>query len=583
MGSLDEIPSPKRLKVSSAESERLSNDSFLLALSSPSGDPMASHLPSQEKEDIIGPKGIIRRTELVRTIASALYSLGYEKTGRTLEEESKLYLRSSMANLFRKQVLDGNWNESVTTLHELDLVDENVLKDASFRIFEHKFFELLEKNRTVDALNTLRTEITPLTINKKRVHELSGCLVFSSQHALQEAQHPGIGTANSRLKLLEKLQKLLPTTFMIPEGRLECLVEQALILQRDGCKFHNPLDNTLSLYTDHQCRKDQIPSRTIQILQAHHGEVWFLQFSNHGKYLASSSSDKSAVIWEVHEDGHLSQKHTLSGHENAVAMVAWSPDDQQLLSCGAEEVVRRWDVTSGKCLHVYEKSGIGLSSCGWFPDGDKVFSGAMDKSMYVWDLDGKELGYQQGQGTTNTSDMAVTKDGKRIISMFEEAVVLLHDTETKIDKLITEEQTITSFSLSRDDKFLLLNLVNQEIHLWDITDDPKLVMAFRGHKRVRFVIRSCLGGSEQGFIASGSEDSQVYIWCRRSGDLVHTLPGHSGAVNCVSWNPVNPLMLASASDDRTIRIWGSNKPSLKRKDIFRNGDLRHCNGNSIGH
>ena len=36
-----------------------------------------------------------------------------------------------------------------------------------------------------------------------------------------------------------------------------------------------------------------------QILQAHTDEVWFLQFSHNGKYLASSSNDRSAIIWEV--------------------------------------------------------------------------------------------------------------------------------------------------------------------------------------------------------------------------------------------------------------------------------------------
>lgn len=37
----------------------------------------------------------------------------------------------------------------------------------------------------------------------------------------------------------------------------------------------------------------------LQILMAHKNEVWFVQFSNNGKYLATASSDCTAIIWKV--------------------------------------------------------------------------------------------------------------------------------------------------------------------------------------------------------------------------------------------------------------------------------------------
>ncbi|URE31532.1 CTLH [Musa troglodytarum] len=289
-----------------------------------------------------------------------------------LEEESGISLYSSMVDLFRKQVLDGNWDESLITLHKIGLDDENILKSVSFLILEQKFFEILEKNRIMEALETLRSEITPLSINKKRVHEFSSCIVSPSQRILLGFANVGTETLKPRMKLLEELQKMLPPSIMVPERRLEHLVEQALGVQREACYFHNSHESCLSLYTDHQCGKDQLPSHTTQVLQEHHDEVWFLQFSNEGKYLASSSNDKSAIIWEVCEDGELTLKHKLIGHKKSVLMVAWSPDDGQLLTCGMEEAVRRWDVHSVNAS-TSEKTGLGLISCGWLLHGKQLF------------------------------------------------------------------------------------------------------------------------------------------------------------------------------------------------------------------
>lgn len=578
MGGLDGIEPPlKRVKGFSVELESISNNSSLQGPIVPLGGPMARSVPSLEKEDIVGSKGVIKKVEFIRIITKTLYSLGYEKSGKVLQEESGINLHSSAVSLFRKQVLDGNWDKSVATLWRLGL-SEDILKTASFLIWEYKFFNLIQKDKVMDALKTLRTEIAPLKINKKRLHELSSCVISSSRISLLGFAGIDVDSEKSRLKLLDELHKVLPPSIIIPERRLENLVEQALCIQRDACFFHNSLDDSLSLYTDHQCGKDQIPSKTLQVLHGHHNEVWCLQFSHEGKYLASSSNDRTVIIWEVHEDGKVSLKHTLNGHQKPVVMVSWSPDDRFLLSCGIEEAVRCWDVHLGVCLRIYEKSFLGLISCIWVPDGKQFFSGATDRSISLWDLEGNEVECWKGQRTTKNSDMAVMKNGRQIITMFREKTILLLDWESKLEKLIEENQIITSFSLSRDEKFLLVNLLNQEIHLWNIADDPEFVRKYEGHKRSRFVIRSCLGGFEEAFVASGSEDSQVYIWHRKAGSLIDALPGHSGVVNCVSWSPTNPHMLASGSDDRTIRIWGPKRPSLKRKDTLSNGSIHQCNG-----
>lgn len=210
-------------------------------------------------------------------------------------------------------------------------------------------------------------------------------------------------------------------------------------------------------------------------------------------------------------DGRLSVKHKLSGHQKPVSSVSWSPDDQQLLTCGVEEVIRRWDVSTGQCLTVYEKAGLGLISCAWSTTGKYIISGLSDKSICTWELDGKELETLKGPRTLKISDLEVMGGEETILSICKDNVVQLFNRETKDERFIVEDQTITSFSLSNDNRFVLVNLWNQEIHLWKIEGEHKLVGKYKGHRRSRFLVRSCFGGMKQAFIASGSEDSQVCI------------------------------------------------------------------------
>jgi WD repeat-containing protein 26 len=260
----DDEPPSKRARASSVESASLPDCFSFLKSANPLGSTMARPLPSQGKEVMIGSKGVIKRDEFVRIITKALYSLGYDKTGAVLEEESGITLHDPPVTLFRKQVIDGHWDNAVSTLKKIGL-DENVVKSAAFSILEQKFFELLRNDNVMDAMKTLRSEITPLGVNRKRVHELSSCIISCSpQQLFLGFSKLGINSSDSRLKLLEELQKVLPPTVMVPERRLENLVEQALTVQRDACYFHNSVDG-LSLYIDHHCRKDQIPSRTLQV------------------------------------------------------------------------------------------------------------------------------------------------------------------------------------------------------------------------------------------------------------------------------------------------------------------------------
>ncbi|KAJ7550733.1 hypothetical protein O6H91_07G115000 [Diphasiastrum complanatum] len=571
--SCDEFPPLKRIKLLEPCHTAVSQKIVSLKEAA-----MARSLPAKETtEETIGSNCQIRKIEFVRIITQALYSLGYDKAAALVEEESGICLQSEIVSQLRSEILQGSLDDSIATLYKLGLDDSETIRSAAFLILEQKFLEQLRKGELFRALETLRYEISPLHLHTQRVHELASYVVCPRRMKFLEKGGINCAGENARFRLLQKLQNFLPPTLIIPEKRLEHLVEQALNLQREACIFHNSLDDSISLYSDHCCSRDQIPTQTLQVLEVHENEVWFLQFSHDGKYLASASKDCTAVIWEVVDAKLVKLKHTLTGHKKPVSFVAWSPDNAMLLTCGTEEVVKLWDVRSGECKQTYEKAAGGFTSCAWFPSGNKFFCAGGDKGIYIWDLSGKEIDSWKGLQMPRINDMAVTLDGSVIVCRGRD--IKIYNLEEKTERIIEAEEPITALSVSNDGRYLLVNLANQEIHLWDITSSCTIPCKYKGHRQGRYVIRSCFGGSDNAFIVSGSEDSQIYIWHRGSGRLLDVLPGHSGTVNSVSWNPTNPYMFASASDDHTIRIWGLKNGSNRTKgESSSNGVCHLLNG-----
>lgn len=213
------------------------------------------------------------------------------------------------------------------------------------------------------------------------------------------------------------------------------------------------------------------------------------------------------------EDGSLILRHTLRSHLNPVSFVAWSPDDSKLLTCGNGEVLKLWDVETGTCKHTFGDHGFIVSSCAWFPDSERLVCGSVDpeKGIYMWDCDGNELKAWRGMRMPKIVDLAVTPDGENLISIFSEKEIRILNVGTNAERVISEDHAITSLSISRDSEFFIVNLNSQEIHMWDVAGKMEKPLKYMGHMQSKYVIRSCFGGANSTFIASGSENTQVYF------------------------------------------------------------------------
>lgn len=110
------------------------------------------------------------------------------------------------------------------------------------------------------------------------------------------------------------------------------------------------------------------------MLTDHTEEVWHIQFSRNGRWLASASRDASAILWEVIPGHALSKRHTLRGHTKALTFCCWSPDDSMLATCSLDGLVKIWEVETGSCLRTIDLHQGATFTAAWAADGTAFIS-----------------------------------------------------------------------------------------------------------------------------------------------------------------------------------------------------------------
>ncbi|ROT80973.1 hypothetical protein C7M84_000294 [Penaeus vannamei] len=165
---------------------------------------------------------------------------------------------------------------------------------------------------------------------------------------------------------------------------------------------------------------------------------------------------------------------------------------------------------------------------------------------------------------------------KRIKKLDYESVADKFDT---IDHLIDLNGHIIGMGLSPDHRYLYVNsrpwqancvIENPlnppriaegiDLHVIDLTTLTEVGTMLRSHKAYTpndecffiFLDVSHL------YVASGAEDRHGYVWERHYGVCLSRLP-HKDVVNAVAFNPRDPEMLVTVSDDNKIKVWRSRR------------------------
>ena len=310
-------------------------------------------------------------------------------------------------------------------------------------------------------------------------------------------------------------------------------------------------------------------------LHGHSKTVSSIVWSPDSKHLVSGSDDHSVKIWDV-EKGEL--LYTFHRHKNVVSAVAWSYDGEFILSSSWDNTVVMWDVRTGHFKVERDFPGNKkLHSVSWSPySKGKSFAVGGDKAAFLCHLRGSTIEVMRilNGHEDPIRSIAWSPDGSSLVTGSEDKSIRLWDADgRKTVKVLPTKFPVISVAWSPGGQYIALAGVN--IYTCEVSEEwdkgaLKLHQKYNGPKAIQSVAWSPKAGK---LLAAGKDNMVRVIAGNDSAGLQSnelTLVGHTEAVTSVAWSP-NGQYKASCGKDCTIKIWseGSEDEEISERG---NGD-----------
>lgn len=317
------------------------------------------------------------------------------------------------------------------------------------------------------------------------------------------------------------------------------------------------------------------PQDTLLRLDGHGAAVTGLSWHPAKPLLASSSFDKTLLLWDISEDGAPAVAQ-LKGHTSSVTAVSYVVGGDLLASASADKTAAVYDavttqrvrVLKGHTSHVTcvdggsalleRTSGIGA--------GHMVATGGNDRTARVWDgRDRRRGGELVLSHEYQVMDVALGGEDWTLFTVGIDPRVYMWDVRNAsapVRFLEAHVDSVTGVSVSPVGGQLASHGSDGRVGVWDVRpfvqggDLARLERALDcgegsgfEHEMLRCGWDRC--GTR---IAAGTAGGAVLVWDTDDGELLWNLTGHKGSVNDTKFCSCEDTLLASASSDGTVLV-----------------------------